>query len=219
MEIFWGSGSGPAWRVLLAAEIKKVPYTSRLVSFSHGEHKSPDMLLMNPRGKVPVIRDGDFTLYESVAILAWLDAKYPEPSLFGTTPEQIGTTWRMVLELEHYAGPALGKVSRPLLFRQLPEKEAEVREARAHMHDELGKLEVLLSGHTWLGGAHVSAADVVALPFLMALLRAADRPEAQPLDLGLHPFEKCYPRLATWKAYMEALPGYDRTYPPHWREV
>ena len=219
MEIFWGSGSGPAWRVLLAAEIKKVPYTSRLLSFTSGEHKTREMLLMNPRGKVPVLREGTFSLYESVAILAYLDAKYPEPSLFGKTPEEIGTTWRTVLELEHYAGPAMGKVSRPILFRQLAEKEAEVKEGRAHMHDELRKLEALLEGHTWFGGAHVSAADLVAFPFVMTLLRAADRPEAQPLDLGIHPFERHYPRLATWKAYMEAIPGYERTYPPHWREV
>jgi glutathione S-transferase len=219
MEIFWGSGSGPAWRVLLAAEIKKVPYTSRLLSFSSGEHKSSEMLLMNPRGKVPVIRDGSFTLYESVAILAWMDAKYPEPSLFGKTPEEIGTIWRMVLELEHYVGPALSKVSRPLLFRQLPEKTDEVREARTHMHEELARLEGQLAGHTWLAGNHISAADVVALPFLMALLRGASRPEAVALELGIEPLERHYPRLATWKAYMEALPGYERTYPPHWRDV
>ena len=219
MEIFWGSGSGPAWRVLLAAEIKKVPYTSRLLSFTSGEHKTREMLLMNPRGKVPVIRDGAFSLYESVAILAYLDAKYPEPSLFGKTPEEIGTIWRMVLELEHYVGPALSKVSRPLLFRQLPEKEAEVREARAHMHDELGKLDVQLTGHTFLAGPRVSAADIVAMPFLMALLRASSRPEAAALELGLEPLERHYPRLATWKAYMEAIPGYERTFPPHWRDV
>jgi glutathione S-transferase len=219
MEIFWGSGSGPAWRVLLAAEIKKIPYTSRLLSFTNGEHKTPEMLALNPRGKVPVLRDGNFSLYESVAILAYLDAKYPEPSLFGKTPEEIGITWRMVLELEHYAGPALSKVSRPLLFRQLPEKEAEVLEGRAHMHDELAKLEAQLQGHTWLGGNRISAADVVALPFLMQLLRGANRPEAAALDLGIEPLERHYPRLATWKAYMEALPGYERTFPPHWRDV
>ena len=38
LEVFWGSGSGPAWRVLLALAVKGVPYESRLLSFAKGEH-------------------------------------------------------------------------------------------------------------------------------------------------------------------------------------
>jgi glutathione S-transferase len=39
MEIYWGSGSPFAWRVLLALEIKNIPYTSRLIEFSRGSTK------------------------------------------------------------------------------------------------------------------------------------------------------------------------------------
>src|SRR3954449_5755277 len=54
LEVFWGSGSGPAWRVLLALAIKGVPYESKLLSFAKREHKSEEILALTARGKVPV---------------------------------------------------------------------------------------------------------------------------------------------------------------------
>ena len=44
IDIYWGSGSPYAWRVLLALEYKRLPYTSHLLQFSKQEHKSPQML-------------------------------------------------------------------------------------------------------------------------------------------------------------------------------
>ena len=68
LEFYWGSGSPYSWRVLLALEYKGVPYESHVLQFSKQEHKSPQMLRMNPRGRVPVLRDADFVVYESLAI-------------------------------------------------------------------------------------------------------------------------------------------------------
>lgn len=218
MEIFWGSGSGPSWRVLLAAAIKKVPYESRLLSFQKREHKSDEMLSINPRGKVPALRDGDFTLYESLAILAYLDEKFPEPPLFGRNAQEKARTWCRLMEAESYLGPALSKVSRPLLFNQLPDKEAEVREGSAAMHDELGRIEVLLTAHDYVVGPHIGAADLVVFPLVMALLRGAAKPIAKDLDLRVLPLEKHFPKIAQWKARIESIEGYEATYPPHWRE-
>jgi len=73
IEIFWGSGSPFSWRVLLALAVKNIPYESKLVEFSKGMHKSPEYLKINPRSKVPALRDGEFTLYESLAILQYLE--------------------------------------------------------------------------------------------------------------------------------------------------
>ena len=83
IELYWGSGSPFAWRVMLALEVKKLPYESKLMEFSKGEHKTPAYLQLNPRGKVPTLKDGDFAVYESIAIMAYLDRKYPDPPLFG----------------------------------------------------------------------------------------------------------------------------------------
>src|SRR5215813_8198463 len=81
LEIYWGSGSPFAWRVLLAAELKRIPYESRLLEFSKGDLKTPEFLALNPRGKVPVIRDGDVVLAESLAIIAYLERKHPDRAL------------------------------------------------------------------------------------------------------------------------------------------
>ena len=94
LEIFWFSGSGFAWRAVLAAELKGVPYTSRLIEASAGDHRAPEFLAMNPRGKVPVLRDGDVVVTESMAILAYLDRRFPEPPLFGRTAEETARIWR-----------------------------------------------------------------------------------------------------------------------------
>lgn len=87
-EIYWISGSPYAWRALLGLAIKGVDYQSRILQASEREHKAPWFLHMNPRGKVPVLKDGDTVVYESLAILAYLDVKHPEPPLFGATPEE-----------------------------------------------------------------------------------------------------------------------------------
>lgn len=55
-------------------------------------------------------------------------------------------------------------------------------------------------------------------PFIKSLLRAASKAAAAPLELGLLPFDARYPRLAAWMERVEQIPGYERTYPPHWRQ-
>ena len=78
VELYYLPGSPYAWRVQLCLEHKGVPYSPKKVDFGGGEAKSDAFLEMNPRSKVPVIRDGSFTLYESAAILEYLEERYPE---------------------------------------------------------------------------------------------------------------------------------------------
>ena len=91
LEIWWGSGSPYSWRALLALEYKQLSYQSHLVQFAKQEHKAPALLKMNPRGRVPVLKDGDYVCFESLAILHYLDRKYPQPPVFGRTGEEGGT--------------------------------------------------------------------------------------------------------------------------------
>ena len=88
IELYWGSGSPFAWRAMLILEVKGLTYESKLLEFSKGDHKAPAYLQLNPRGKVPTLKDGEFVLYESLAIMSYLDRKYPDPPLFGKTPEK-----------------------------------------------------------------------------------------------------------------------------------
>jgi glutathione S-transferase len=217
LEVHWGSGSPFAWRVLLALEIKKIPYTSRLIEFSKQQHKAPEFLALNPRGKVPVIKDGDFTLAESLAILAYLDRKVPEPPLFGRTPEETGRVWRSISETISYLDPPAVRIVGPLFFNKSAEKADDIRDALKPTHDELKRMEAALSRSHWLSGEAISAADIVAHPTIESLLRAAGKDAASAFDLGLLPLERHYPAIAAWRERIHALPGYERTYPPHWR--
>jgi len=57
-------------------------------------------LALNPRGRVPVLKDGDYVCFESLAILYYLDLKYPQPPIFGRTPEEAGTIMRVICEYQ-----------------------------------------------------------------------------------------------------------------------
>jgi glutathione S-transferase len=217
LEIYWGSGSPFAWRALLALEIKKIPYTSHLLEFSKKQHKTPEFLALNPRGKVPLIKDGDFTLSESLAILAYLDRKVPEPPLFGRTATETGVIWRSISETISYLEPLAIRIVGPLFFNKSAEKAEDINAAIAPLHDELKTMERSLSRARWLAGEAISAADIVAHPVIENLLRAAGKDAAKGFDLALLPLERHYPAIAAWRERIRALPGYDRTYPPHWR--
>lgn len=76
--LYWGSGSPPAWRVLITLHEKKLSYKSEMITFESGVLKTAPMLSLNPRGLVPIFIDGDVRMYESLAILHYLDDFYTE---------------------------------------------------------------------------------------------------------------------------------------------
>ena len=53
---------------------------------------------------------------------------------------------------------------------------------------------------------------------IQLLLRAMSKPAAAELRSRLLPLDVFYPSIARWIHRVEGLPGYERTYPPHWRE-
>lgn len=217
LEVYWASGSPFAWRVLLTLEVKRLPYQSRLLSFAKGENKSAEYLAMNPRGKVPTLKDGDFALYESLAIMAYLDRAYPEQPIFGSNSRETGVIWRLVAENISYVCEPIQKVIAPLFAGGAAGKEAEMRAAAATVHSELARLDATVVKSPWLGGAAISAADIVVFPWIPSLLRAVAKAEAKPFDLEFLPLDARYPHLATWAKRVETIPGYELTYPPHWK--
>jgi glutathione S-transferase len=93
-------------------------------------------------------------------------------------------------------------------------------ELAASMHvvaNEARSIEARLARSNWVVGESFTAADIVIFPALQALLRALHKPEGAQLSSRFLPLEVNYPALARWIARVEALPGYERTYPPHWR--
>lgn len=217
-EVFWVSGSPFSWRVLLTLEVKQLKYSARLLEASKGELKKPDYLALNPRGKVPTLKDGELVLYESLAIMQYLERKHPEPAIFGRTPSETALIWRFISEFFSYLYASLSRVVTPLFFDKSKEKADDIRAATTELHPELTRLEEALGESAWLGSSALSAADIAIYPFIKGLLRAAAKEEAKPLALGLLPLEARYSGVAAWMQRIEKLPGYERTYPPHWRQ-
>src|SRR5207247_10240 len=77
LVLYYGSGSPYAWRAQFALEHKALPYERKVLSFSAGDTRKPEFLALNPRHRVPVLVDGDFVLYESNAIVEYLDEAHP----------------------------------------------------------------------------------------------------------------------------------------------
>lgn len=217
IDVYWGSGSPYSWRVLLALEYKRVAYTSHLLQFSKQEHKSPQMLAMNFRGRVPVLKDGDYVVFESLAVLYYLDQKYPDPPLFGRTAEEAGVIMRVICEYQAYTEAHVNNIARAYFVRPQAVKHDELAESMHAVASEARSIEARLSKSDWVVGEALTAADIVIFPGLQVLLRALQKPEAAALSSRFLPLEVNYPALARWITRVQSLPGYDRTYPPHWR--
>src|SRR5277367_6337797 len=129
LTLYWGSGSPFSWRVLLALEHKQLPYVSQLLHFDKQEHQSPQMLKLNPRGRVPVLKDGDYVVFESVAVLYYLDVKYPQAPIFGGTPEEAGVIMRVICEFMAYAEPSLLKITDAVFSGEVDGKIDELTDA------------------------------------------------------------------------------------------
>jgi len=217
MELYWGSGSPFAWRVMLTLEVKGLAYESKLLEFSKGEHKTPAYLQLNPRGKVPTLKDNGFVVYESLAMMSYLDRKYPTPPLFGATAEETALIWQAISECESYITSAGDKVVRPLFFGKGLDKVDEIQQAAGTIRHELEILDRRLASANWLVGKSISAADIAIFPLIQLILRAAGKEAAKPFNLAWLPLVTYYPNVAKWVGRIEALPNYQRTYPPHWR--
>lgn len=69
----------------IALEETRVPYKTKLVRFMKGEHKSPDYRAINPKGKIPALVIDGQSLTENVAIISYLNVRYPASRLLPPT--------------------------------------------------------------------------------------------------------------------------------------
>jgi glutathione S-transferase len=211
LELYAISGSPYTWRVQLALEHKGIPFELHTLSITKGETRAPDFLAMNPRGRIPVLVDEGYVLSESIAILAYIEARWPSSPLLGTTPQQTGAIWRVISEYTSYLDTAVEAFILPLYFNRPSDK---LQPAADTIGNELARYAAQLDRTRWLAGDELTAADFVVLPHLQSILRAAGKPGARDLTL---PFLPLAASLADWRARMEALPYYARTVPAHWR--
>ena len=170
LTFYYASGSPYAWRVWLALEHKQLTYDLKTISFSAGDLRTPEFLAINPRHRVPALVDDGFSLYESAAILEYLDEKYPGPKLFPGDVQQRAIVRRLVREADEYFADAMDELLHEILFKPREKWSAErIQRGRQRLADELAVWEGLVRGDFVAGP--VSAADYTLYPMVALTLR------------------------------------------------
>ena len=181
-------------RVALALAHKGVEVESVVISY---DDRSPVVEVSGQR-LVPVLVDEAVVVPDSVAILRYLEEKWPEPPLF---PRDPATRTELDLFLDWFN--EVWKVAPNAIEDELERSEpdhARVEELAARMHDSLQVFERLLDGRDHLLGDDFSAADCAAFPFLKyAKVRDSEDDELfhRILEDNLR-LDGAYPRLAAW---------------------
>jgi len=216
LEVIWASGSPYSWSVLLTLEVKELQYKSTLIELFKGENRTPEFLKMNPRGKVPVLRDGDKYMYESLAIISYLDRKFSETALFGDSPYKIAEIMKLMSEYNSYIAPHIGHIISSAFWSNSPNL-TKLEDAKQNLTNELANLEKILTATNWLTGKKISAVDIFIFPF-MQLLKRSETKLQETIGYKLMFSYKKFPAISDWLKRFENLPGYKNTYPPHWRQ-
>ncbi|MCB0362836.1 MAG: glutathione S-transferase [Bdellovibrionales bacterium] len=89
MVAIYGSPRSSSGRCFWCLEEIGIEYENKPINFREKQHKSPEYLKLNPNGKVPVLVDGDFVIWESLAINFYLAEAY-KPQLLGSDIQHRG---------------------------------------------------------------------------------------------------------------------------------
>ena len=81
IKLYYAPPSIYGRKVLAVLEEKGLDYTIEPMSFKTQDHKKPEYQKLNPNGEIPTLTDDDRVIYESTAIIEYLDEEYPYPSL------------------------------------------------------------------------------------------------------------------------------------------
>jgi glutathione S-transferase len=167
MKLYSGPLSLFSRKVEIALYEKGLAFERIEVAFSQTKGyspKHPDVLAINPKGQVPVLVDGDLSLYDSTVILEYLEDAYPEPALYPVASKDRA---RCRL-LDVYGDEVMLAPLRFLMHRTEPRpddlerweaKELKAREAEPALAVHFAELDRKLQGRDYLCGAF-SAADI-----------------------------------------------------------
>ena len=212
ITLYYGSGSPYAWRVQLALEHKGLAYERKLLSFANQDTRKPEFLALNPRHRVPTITDGDFTLYESNAIVEYLDEAYPAQGrpLFPGDVRNRALVRRLIGEIDNYTYEATEAVIAYAFYTKPEVRDpAKLAEGKQAVRDEYAMYSKVMRGDFLAG--ELSAADFALYPHVAFMKRC----EVKLTDLDSDGM--LTPEIRAWKSRMEALPYLEKTIPPHWR--
>ncbi len=197
----WPMSSGT--RIAWALEELALPYEYVQLDAKKQEHRSPEMLAVNPHGKVPALADGTLKLFESGAILLYLGNRYgaaknlwPESKGQAHVDAVCWTVWAMT-EIGTYMMQYLYHgLDSPVSYQPQDRSKAAAAFNRAQLDRLLDTLETRLEGRDCLMGGF-SLVDVAAASWLLL-----------GTQLGL-PLEG-RPRVAAWCKRCAERPAFKR---------
>ncbi len=190
--------------VLLALEEKGARY--RFVRVAPGALKGAEHLALHPFGRVPVLEDGDFRLYETQAILRHLDRTLPGPALTPAEPRAAARVDQLLNINDWYlfqgVNAVIGfqRIVGPRILGLVPDEQA-IAAAMPKAHAVVHELAELLGTQRFFAGESVSLADL-ALGAQLDFLRAT--PEWAVLAAGR-------PNLDAWLRRLDARPSFAAT--------
>ena len=158
---------------------------------------------------MPALTDGALTLYESGAIVEYLEDRYPEPPLMPADAAGRALVRIEEIECTLYFGEAFRTVAVQLFLTPPERRDATaITEGKVAVRAELERLEERAAQRSgeFIAGSTLSRADLAWLPFIELCGRTGEQ-----LD------SKRTPWLVGWLDRMRARPSYDKSYPPHWR--
>jgi glutathione S-transferase len=173
-----GSPYGRA--VLVTLEEKRAAY--RLVALAPGTFRTAEHLARHPFGRVPVLEHGDFRLYETQAILRYLDRALPGPVLTPPEPRAAARIDQLMNVNDCYLFQGVGnvigfqRIVGPKLMGLKPD-EAAIAAAMPKAHVVFGALARELGGGNYFGGESLSLADVLIAPQLDFFAATPEWPE------------------------------------------
>ena len=156
------------------------------VDMAAGAHKAQPYLSLNPYGRVPTLEEDGFVLYESTAILEYLEATHPSPPLVPTDPRGRALVSQHMKLCDLQLARQTGAIIFPKRF--LPKErwnEAAMTQAKKEIENHLEILEQQLGGREYFVANRYSLVEVCYTPFV----------EFFPL-MEIHP----PPHIASWAA-------------------
>jgi glutathione S-transferase len=202
MKLYSGPLSLFSRKVEIALAEKALPFERVMVPFSQEKGyspKHPDVLAANPKGQVPVLVDGDLTLFDSTLIFEYLEDAYPSPPLFPAGPKERARCRLLELSADEVLLPPL----RTLMYRSEPpspdaerqrQRTAEAERGEEAIRNHYAALTEALGGRDYFCGGF-SVADIALFMSVLFVLRL----KGPRLDE--------HPALAAWYARVQARPS------------
>lgn len=187
-------------RVRIALIEKQIPHEAVVLEMAARKHREPAYLALNPYGRVPTIEEDGFVLYESTAILNYLEATHPAPPLVPAEPRQRALADMHMKLCDIQMTRHAGTIMFPKRF--LPKERwnlAAMAEAKGEIEKHLAIVDRQLAGKDYLVGGMFTLADLCYLPFLEFLPIMEITPPAN---------------VAAWRERLLARPSAKETKPP-----